>query len=175
MKSIQIDKNYKDIKEINRLYDASFPDDERIPFKRLINNLDTDKVMYVYYDNDLLVGMTFLYLYNDLAYLSYICVEENLRDKGYGSKILEKVIDDFKDYRIVLDIEEVVSESDNYKERKRRKDFYLKNGFESANIFYHIYHVDYEILHYGKDVNKDDWHSIIRKHWGIFAESATYR
>lgn len=174
MKSIQIDKNYKDIKEIRRLYNSSFPDDERIPFKRLINNLDTDRVMYAYYD-DQLIGMSFLFLYNDLAYLSYICVEEDLRDKGYGSKILNKVKDDFKDYRIVLDIEEVVKNSENYEERKRRKDFYLKNGFESANIFYHIYHVDYEILHYGKDVNRDDWHSIIKKHWGKFADTATYR
>lgn len=174
MKSIQIDKNYKDIKEIRRLYNSSFPDDERIPFKRLINNLDTDRVMYAYYD-DQLIGMSFLFLYNDLAYLSYICVEENLRDKGYGSKILNKVKDDFKDYRIVLDIEEVVKNSENYEERKRRKDFYLKNGFESANIFYHIYHVDYEILHYGKDVNRDDWHSIIKKHWGKIADTATYR
>lgn len=174
MKSIQIDKNYKDIKEIRRLYNSSFPDDERIPFKRLINNLDTDRVMYAYYD-DQLIGMSFLFLYNDLAYLSYICVEEDLRDKGYGSKILNKVKDDFKDYRIVLDIEEVVKNSENYEERKRRKDFYLKNGFESANIFYHIYHVDYEILHHGKDVNRDDWHSIIKKHWGKFADTATYR
>lgn len=174
MKSIQIDKNYKDIKEIRRLYNSSFPNDERIPFKRLINNLDTDRVMYAYYD-DQLIGMSFLFLYNDLAYLSYICVEEDLRDKGYGSKILNKVKDDFKDYRIVLDIEEVVKNSENYEERKRRKDFYLKNGFESANIFYHIYHVDYEILHYGKDVNRDDWHSIIKKHWGKFADTITYR
>lgn len=165
----------QDLHEIRRLYDASFPDDERIPFQRLLKSMDEKRIMDAYYEDDRLVGLSFLFLFNDLVYLSYICVEEDLRDRGYGTAILKHIQNAYAAYRIVLDIEEVSEKYDNYEERQKRRDFYIRNGFTSAKVYYHIYNVDYELLQYNGTVTKEDWHALILKHWGPFAKSAIYR
>ena len=175
MKSVLIDGSFKEIREIERLYNASFPDDERIPFERLLATCSADRVMHVYYDGDALVGMTFLFFNDDLIYLSYIAVEETLRDRGYGSQILDLIRENYPEYRIVLDIEEVKPESDNYQERKRRKDFYLRNRYSETGIYYYIYGVDYELLACNGTASRKEWHELIRKHWGKFADTAIYK
>ena len=165
----------KDIKELRRLYDASFPDDERIPFDRVLSSLSQDRVMKAYYDENDLVGLTVVFLCDDLAYLSYICVEENIRHKGYGSQIIEYIKEEYKDYRIVLDIEEIIKDSDNYIERVKRKEFYLNNGFKESGVFYYFYHVNYELLVWNGEIFKEDWQKIIEKHWGKIAKKAIYK
>lgn len=175
MKSVVVDENYENIQEIERLYDASFPYDERIPFERLMNTRNEERIMHVYYEDYELVGMSYLFFNDDLIYLSYICVEEELRDNGYGSKILSVIRKNYPEYRIVLDIEEVAEDNDNYKERKRRKDFYLRNDYKETGIYYRIYGVDYELLSCNGNVLQSEWHDMIRKHWGKYADTAVYK
>lgn len=175
MRALIIDDLFESLKEIERLYDVSFPDDERIPFEKLMSTRSADRIMHAYYDSDTLVGMTFLFFDGDLIYLSYIAVEEKLRDRGYGSKILAMIREMYADYRIVLDIEEVIKDSSNYSERKRRKDFYLRNGYSETGIYYYIYGVDYELLSCNGMVTRKEWHNLIRKHWGKFADTAVYK
>ena len=173
LKREEITGQKKDLKEMRRLYDASFLDDERIPFSRLLRELSDERRMFAYYDGEELIGLSYLFYHEDLVYLSYICVEEKLRDHGYGSMILQDIKEMCFNRRIALDIEEVKGE--NIEEKKKRKEFYLRNGFSSSGIFYHIYHVDYEILKWNGDVKKEEWHALIRRHWGRFAESAVYK
>ena len=175
IQSVKVQKPFKDYREFKRLYDASFPDNERIPFLRLYTQMDETRVFYAYYEKEKLIGLSFFYLLDDLAYLSYLAVEEKLRGQGYGSKILQRIKEDYRDCRIVLDIEEVKEDAGNYEERRKRKDFYLHNGFVSAGIFYHIYHVDYEILVANGTACKEDWHRIISRYWGKFADNAVYK
>ncbi|MBQ1478019.1 MAG: GNAT family N-acetyltransferase [Erysipelotrichaceae bacterium] len=170
----EVSKASPDLKEMRRLYNASFPDDERIAFRRLLKELSPERKMYAYYEGEELVGLSYLFFHEDLVYLSYICIEESLRDKGYGSEVLQIILEDLKDHRIALDIEEVKEGTENEEERKRRKAFYLRNGFVSSGVFYRIYHVDYEILCAHGEVKKEDWHALIRKHWGSFADTAVY-
>ena len=73
---LQIDRNYKDLKEIERLYNNSFPKDERIDFKRLIMMLGNDRHMHVYLEDEKIIGMAYFFIFEDIAYLGYICVEE---------------------------------------------------------------------------------------------------
>lgn len=174
LKTERVDRKYRDLKKIRKLYNGSFPDDERIPFDFLINTLSSERIMYAVYDDDRLIGMYFLFLDEDLIYLSYICVEEKERGKGYGSAILNHISENRDGKRIVLDIEEVKND-EHHKETKKRKDFYLHNGYKETGVFYFIYGVDYELLSYGGNVSKDEWHSLILKHWGERADTAVYR
>ena len=174
MRYEQIYKDHPDLNLIEELYDISFPEDERIPFHILKRTLSDERLMYAIYE-DTLIGMFFLFIDEDLVYLSYLCVDERRRGKGYGSAILKHITKMYEDKRIVLDIEEVKTDSENYNERKKRKDFYLHNGYQSTGIFYHIYDVDYELLSRGGTVTKEQWHHLIRKHWGPRADTAIYR
>jgi len=142
MESLQIDRSYKDLEEIERLYNHSFPKNERIDFERLLRMLDDDRRMYVYLEDEKIIGMAYFFIFEDIAYLGYICVEEELRNKGYGTVILNKIKEEYQGYRIGIDIEEVKQNSTNIEERVRRRDFYIRNGFVSTDIFYNFFFVD---------------------------------
>ena len=141
----------------------------------LVKELDEKHVCSAFYEKDELIGMYDLFLYEDMAYLSYICVKEELQDRGYGSFILKKIFEEYKGRRIVADIEEVKEEDANCEKERKRREFYLRNGFVSTGIFYHIYGVDYELLSKGGAVRKDEWHALIKKHWGRWADTTVYK
>ena len=174
LKTERVVRKHRDIRKIRKMYNGSFPDNERIPFDILMFTLSDERAMEAVYDDDRLIGMYYLFLNGDLIYLSYICVEEKERGKGYGSAILNHISENRNGKRIVLDIEEV-KDDEQYDETRKRKDFYLHNGYEETGVFYHFYGVDYELLSYGGKVSKDEWHSLILKHWGERANTAIYR
>ena len=175
MKSLRVDRSYKELKEIERLYNSSFPKNERIDFERLIRMLGDDRHMYVYLEDEKIIGMAYFFIFEDIAYLGYICVEEELRNKGYGTVILNKIKEEYQGYRIGIDIEEVKQNSGNSEERVRRRDFYIRNGFATTDIFYSFFFVDYEILSYGGLIRKEEWQNLVKKHWGRIAMTAKYR
>ena len=175
LKITRIHSDDKDIGNIRKLYDSSFPDNERVPFLNLLIPESEERQMYGVYEKEELIGMYFLYLKDELIYLSYICVSEEKRNLGYGTQILKRICDSANGKRIVIDIEECRPEDENYTQEVNRRNFYLRNGFQSTGIFYHIYGVDYELLSYGGTVNREEWHSLIRYHWGKRADTAIYR
>ena len=171
----RIDRFSRDIKKLERLYDASFPNEERIPFRYLVASLNKDRIMDAYYSDDELVGLTVMFMADDLAYLSYICIAEKMQGRGYGTQILNVIKDEYRNCRIVIDIEELDPESDNNEERLRRRNFYIRNGFMVTDVFYRYYFVDYEILSFNGLITVDEWKKVIRKHWGKYADYAEYR
>lgn len=158
----------KDLEEVRKLYNASFPEDERMDFEKLEGMQDSMHRMLAWYDGDEVIGMTFTFQSVGLTYLSYLCVQPFCRDRGYGSKILSELEKMYA--RIVIDIERIFTEKDT--EQIRRRKFYLRAGFHATGVFYHIYHVDYELLCTGRTVTKDDWNQLIHAFWGSFADTA---
>ena len=164
-----IDRNAADLKQIRKLYNSSFPGDERIPFTHLMNTLGKDRIMQAYYEYEALVGLTVVFLTDDVAYLSYICVEPALQDQGYGTEILKSVMDEYHDCRIVIDIEESYRDDPDKEDRLRRRAFYIRNGFETTEMYYVFYGVEYELLSWNGTISWEDWQKTIHKHWGKFA------
>ena len=125
----------KKLNEIKKLYDEAFPKEEQIPFwiLRKASRTSTADLMQVY-DDDLLVGFIHLVYFEDVVYLYYFAIEPDERGQGYGSKILQALRRRFSARRIILNIEVVDENCDNYEERKKRKEFYLKNGFSAFSI-----------------------------------------
>ncbi len=165
----------KELDEIRRLYNSSFPDDERIPWHRLFHQLDESHIMNIFYEADTPVGMSYLFLHENLVYLGYLAVEEKLRSRGYGTAILHMIQEIWKNHKIVIDIEVIDPSADNYEERVSRKQFYLHNGFEETRTGYYFYHVDYELLSCSGIVNADEFRSLILKHWGPIAQNAVFK
>ena len=84
--------------------------------------------MEAVYLGDRLCGMTFVFLMNDLVYLSYICVSEAERGRRIGSRILHHLYETYPDRRFIVDIEEVKQEDENYEEEVKRRSFYIRFG-----------------------------------------------
>ena len=157
----------KKLNEIKKLYDEAFPKEEQIPFwiLRKASRTSTAELMQVY-DDDLLVGFIHLVYFEDVVYLYYLAIEPDERGQGYGSKILQALRRRFSARRIILNIEVVDENCDNYEERKKRKEFYLKNGFREAGYSTREYGVEYEMLYLGGNVSYEEFLALIRKYFG---------
>ena len=129
---------YKD--ELEKLYLSAFPKEERFPFWILEEcSKEDNSDLNVVLDNDKFVGMCYIVNCDGAYYLMYLAVQEELRNKKYGSKILEDLKEKYKTLFLSVDIP---TDETSIK----RKNFYLKNGFYDTNKYYEDTGVWYEIL-----------------------------
>ena len=175
MKFRRVERGCAELNKIRELYERSFPEDERIPFVRLLSFLDDERIMEAVCLNKELIGMTYIFLDADLVYLAYLCVKEDRQDQGLGTRILKHLYELYPGKRFIIDIEETRKEDENYEEERTRRSFYLRNGFESTGIFYNFFNVDYELLSYGGSLSQKEWQGLLVKHWGVRAKRAVYR
>lgn len=121
---------YKKIyyKQVNQIYEKSFPLQERyINLNKMIKSSNTE--LYCLIDKEIVLGFIYLIYYKDMIFLLYLAINTEIRSKGYGSYLLKWCLRKYKDKKIYLNIEEVKEDFEDYEIRKRRLDFYLKNGF----------------------------------------------
>lgn len=120
-------KNYD--KVIN-LYKNAFPEEERMPEEFILEYEDQGFIEFiVYYDEEKFIGFTIFKRFENISYLIFFAIEEEIRGKGYGTQILKRVIEQEKDNKLILAIENPFElEAENYEQRIKRFGFYLRNG-----------------------------------------------
>lgn len=138
----KVTKKLKDYKSIIEIFDVSFPDEEKFPIW-FLNTMALRKGFdfTAYYDEETLAGISYTIESETQIFLFYLAVNPAARSKGYGSQILE--ILKSKNKEVVLNIEPLDENSANFTQRKRRVEFYNKNGFtlsdykinDGSNIF----------------------------------------
>lgn len=145
-------KDEKQWKEMERLYQQAFPANERKPWD-LIRRKTEEGVMealwlgYEKAENESsFAGLAVFMLYGDLALLDYFAVLPSLRSLGLGSRSLKQLRERYRDRRLFLEVEIQDDQADNALERKRRKDFYLRNGMKELWVFVSAFGVDMELL-----------------------------
>ena len=84
---------------------------------------------FVARDGEKFVGFAYVIVHLDLAYLFYFAIDGALRGKGYGSAVLTELKEIYREKRFFLAREALCEDAENYPERERRREFYLKNGF----------------------------------------------
>ncbi len=116
----------KKLNEIKNYMMRHFQKEEQIPFwiLRKASRTSTADLMQVY-DDDLLVGFIHLVYFEDVVYLYYLAIEPDERGQGYGSKILQALRRRFSARRIILNIEVVDENCDNYEERKKKEKSFI--------------------------------------------------
>jgi GNAT superfamily N-acetyltransferase len=118
--------------QVNDIYEKSFPQEEKyITLDKMIESQGTE--LYCLVDNEKVLGIIYLIFYKDMIFILYLAVNIKSRSKGYGSYLLKWCLDKYADKKIYLNIEEVKKEVKDYEIRKKRLDFYLKNGFFVTN------------------------------------------
>lgn len=141
--------NQHDLDKIDQLYQRAFPDNERAPLEMLVTRAREGKGEFLgIYDEQCWVGFVYLITYQRLTYILYLAIDERYRHHGYGSALLQKIQKCYT-HTVMLCIEEVAPHYDNYQQRIKRKQFYLKNGFQEMNFYFYEYKVRYEMLYYG--------------------------
>ena len=132
------DLKYKD--ELEELYLSAFPKEERFSFWILEDcSKEDNSDLYAILDNDKFVGMCYIVNCDGAYYLMYLAIQDELRNKKYGSKILEDLKEKYK--TLFLSIDKPIDEISI-----KRKKFYLRNGFYDTNNYYEDTGVCYEVL-----------------------------
>ena len=164
----KIDENTKNLEEIKRLYWDAFPFEERIPFyiMVLVGN-DRGVEFLSVYDDDIWLGFIHTLVGEKLSYIFYFAINRGLRRSGYGSKILRE----YKKMhpRLSLAIEPIEEGSDNIKQRKKRLEFYNKNGFETLDTRVVEMGVEFELMGAkGMEIKESDYKSLVKKFFDSF-------
>ena len=154
-------------KKVGKLYNVAFPKEERVPIwiLKLLERENKAK-FYGIYDNKKFVGLIYNVYYKDIVFIFYLAIDNKLRGQGYGSKVLESIKQKYSKYRIILCIEEIDKNSNNYNQRIKRKEFYIKNGFKEANYTIKERNIIYEMLYYNKKVSLQEYKELIKNYFG---------
>lgn len=167
---LDIKNNKKCNKEVKKLYNEAFPKDERIPILLLKLLARRNKAkFYGIYDNEKFVGLVYNICYKDIVFVFYLAINKELRGQGYGSKVLEAIKQKYREHRIILCIEPVDKNSNNYEQRIKRKEFYIRNGFKDANYTIKERGIKYDMLYYNevdKKVTLQEFQELMKDYLG---------
>ena len=153
--------------QVKALYESAFPANERIPIKHLLDD-KIKREFWAFFDGDLFCGFSNSITHGSITNIIYFAVMPELRSRGYGSQILQVIREQHPDTRIVVDIEveEDSKDAEELEHRNRRRDFYLRNGFDSSPFDYVWQGVHYRLLSAGGIVTekefRDFWKEILK-------------
>lgn len=114
---------------IERIYNASFPDNERAPMRLLKKRAARGKADFLAIrDGGEVAGMAYCVCCRDLAYLFYIAVDKARRGRGVGTQAMTALLERYRGKRFFLALEQLDKTAENYAQRVKRHEFYLGCG-----------------------------------------------
>lgn len=155
----------QDYKKVKKLYEQAFPEYERINLAFLnLRSWQKDFELLAIYRRNKFVGFCYLISQGDLTLVLYLALSKKFQGQGFGSLILAQIKEYKKKQRLILEIEIPKKEADNYQQRQRRKNFYLKNGFEFSGLITQEKTEEFEIMILkGKQVTSQEYLAILKK------------
>ncbi len=157
-------KNYDKIK---KLYEESFPKEEKKPFDLILQKQKENLVEILSIEsNNVFLGLIICAKYKDSVLLDYFALDRNNQSKGFGSQALLKLIEKYQDKKLFIEIEDTLKDSTNKEQRIRRKNFYLKNNLILLDFKVNLLGVEMEILSNKKDANFSEYIEIYHKVYG---------
>ncbi len=121
--------NLNNALDVKKLYENSFPEEERTDFFKLFSDLYNGFQMYALYDNKNLIAFIHFNETKNFIHINYFAVNELYQSKGYGSYVLNWFKKEFSPKALVLDVEIPEKNAKNNNDRMRRIAFYKKNNF----------------------------------------------
>lgn len=138
-------KKYKE--QVYALYEAAFPPEEKKPLSMMETLAEQRKMeLLAIVEEGEFVGLAMNMLSEKAALLDYFAIAADKRSGGYGSRAVRMLQERFDGRKYIFEIEKQDSEADNASDRRRRKEFYLRNGLKETGIFANVYHTDFELL-----------------------------
>lgn len=133
--------------QVYRLYEDAFPKEEKKPLFLMEFLVRQGKMeLLAIEENGEFVGLAMNMLAERTALLDYFAITPQKRCGGNGSRAICALQERFCDKKYIFEIEMQDEDAPNAEERKRRKDFYLRNGLKETGVFVNVYRTDFELL-----------------------------
>lgn len=117
-------------KDVVGLYRRAFPREEQIPLWHMrLMALLPGVALHAWYDGQTMAGLTYTVESRTMIWLFYLAVNDSVRSRGYGSRILAQLRHQAAGRAIILEIEPLDPAAPNIEQRRRRLAFYERNGF----------------------------------------------
>lgn len=159
----------KDYAQIRCIYNQAFPKEERAPFWLVWRRTRQGRAqMLAARENGVLVGFANVVVYEDMAYLFYFAITAEHRGEGYGSRILQQLMQYYAGKRFFLAREQLDEAANNYDQRMKRHVFYRKNGLEDMPLSIKEAGVIYDVMGTGGRVAPAEYDALITSWSGGF-------
>lgn len=159
-----IGKAFADEERLYSIYEEAFPKNERIPTNEFLNVVrNYGCTPWAIYAANKLIGFTCV-MYNadyKIGYLWYFAIAADCRNRGYGGQALQLLQNKYESSQLVLDMERLNPETDNYHQRISRLHFYERNGFVRAFVGMSYLGMDYELMCNHAPLRLDDFKAVI--------------
>ena len=132
--------------EIEEIYVSSFLKEDRMPFRLMILMSYLWNTEFLAFYDDVLCGFVYMATIRKQSFIMFIAVKGHLHSKGYGSQILEMVQSMHPCNKIIVSIEPCDESLEDFEQRVKRKNFYLKNGYIETGYFMKLGAKKQEIL-----------------------------
>lgn len=154
---------------VYRLYCASFPWTERKPFAKISRNCRRGRMeMWSIMENTDFLGFFVCAVHDGMVLIDYFAVMPSRRGKGIGAKAIKLLSSIYPEHRLFLEIEMQNPNAVNAEQRIRRKNFYLRSGFQETGIVWDMYGVPMEVLCYGNQLSRCQCEQMYRHLYGRF-------
>ena len=148
----KVSSDFQNIDQLSKLNREAFPKEERMEIHEMLLLIEKHKLeVSAIYDDDIFIGFYALHVRKPIAYIFFIAVDESKRSQGYGSQMIQAMTQQYHNFQIVLDMEAMDEHADNSQQRKKRKEFYLRNGFHETGYYLMFHQILMEIV-----CNKDE-------------------
>lgn len=148
----------KDKKQIKKIYTSSFQKEERMPFLlMMIMSCLWNTEFLAFYDGEILCGMIYLATIGKQSFIMFFAVDKGQRSKGYGGIILSKIKAMHPKNKIIVSIEPCNKESTDIEFCKRRKRFYMHNGYKDTGYIMKLGGTVQEVLINGGEFKKSSF------------------
>ena len=140
-------QNLQENLEIKDLMARSFPKNERFSFQlQKFWALFPGNDSLAFYDGNLFAGIMQAFATDEAVFILYLAVNDRIRSHGYGSRILSWAKEHYQDRCITLNVEPEDDQAPNREQRRRRMEFYRKNGITDTGYIFHEGGDTYSVL-----------------------------
>lgn len=133
--------------QLRELYERAFPVEEKKPWPMMEALTASGKMeMLAVVQESEFMGLVINLIGKNGALLDYFAIEESRRGGGIGSAIVSSLLERFAGRKYIFEIEAQNAKAANAQERRRRKNFYIRNGLKETGVFAFVYGTDFELL-----------------------------
>lgn len=137
----------RDRKLVKNIYTHSFEKREQMPYWMMLLMAKLwNTELFSFYEGDRLCGMMYLAKTRNLAFVMFFAVDASLRSQGYGSAILDEIQAMYPNKKIIVSIERCDVEATDIEQRRRRKKFYLANGYKETGYMVQLAGIKQEVI-----------------------------
>ncbi|MBQ2881842.1 MAG: GNAT family N-acetyltransferase [Clostridia bacterium] len=157
----------KYLKELKELYIEAFPKEERKTFTFIEQLKKEGKcIVHTFIENENFVGLAIVLSDEKYALIDYLAVSPKVRSLGIGSKILNELKKRYKGKCLFLERETILKNCENPEQRKRRRDFYLRNEFSNSEVYVNVYSVEMTLMTYQNNITFEEYSQFLKKTLG---------